>query len=128
MTDTYLGKSRGARRSVGFFRDCASWTLIGWADKLRPHGGLVLKIRNEIITLHASLCRLNAFFVTNECFFSIVNCPRGYFYDSATSTCKKCAVGFISSAEGSLQCTKCPSGSSTLKEGSKTCTGNESGL
>ena len=53
-----------------------------------------------------------------------VKCPRGYFYDVASKTCKKCAVGSISKQEGSLQCESCPAKSSTLVEGSKVCTGN----
>ena len=53
-----------------------------------------------------------------------VKCPKGMFYDSSTNTCKNCAVGYISTSEGSLQCQACPANSSTLVEGSKTCTGN----
>jgi len=51
-----------------------------------------------------------------------VKCPKGMFYDSSTNTCKNCAVGYISTSEGSLQCQACPANSSTLVEGSKTCT------
>ena len=34
--------SRGAQRYVGFFLYCALWMLIGWAGKLRSHGGRIL--------------------------------------------------------------------------------------
>ena len=57
-------------------------------------------------------------------FSPTVKCQKGMYYDVDTKTCKNCAIGFVSSQEGSLSCTKCPDNSSTLVEGSKTCTGN----
>ena len=59
------------------------------------------------------------------CFPSfIVKCPRGMYYNKSSSTCEKCPVGFISTAEGSFKCEACPSMKSTEGEGSKICIGN----
>lgn len=56
-------------------------------------------------------------FVNDTC----VKCPRGMYYNKSSSTCEKCPVGFISTAEGSFKCEACPSMKSTEGEGSKIC-------
>lgn len=66
-----------------------------------------------------------ACFLCLYCFPSfIVKCPRGMYYNKSSSTCEKCPVGFISTAEGSFKCEACPSMKSTEGEGSKICIGN----
>lgn len=132
----YTSLSPGGSCSTGYVPQSGSFVQ-DTCGRIRRHFIFVSSNMTTFIHLfiHISINPSNVFVEllkqSTACFLClywfpsfIVKCPRGMYYNNSSSTCEKCPVGFISTAEGSFKCEACPSMKSTEREGSKICMGN----